>query len=42
MDGYKNLNTGDIVTFDVVNGDKGLQADNVEVVEAAKTSGKKE
>lgn len=28
-DGYKTLNEGDPVTFDVVEGDKGLRAENV-------------
>ncbi len=38
-DGYKTLNEGDPVTFDVVEGDKGLRAENV-VAKAA--SGSKE
>ena len=33
-DGYKTLNEGDPVTFDVVEGDKGLRAENV-VAQAA-------
>ena len=28
-DGYKTLNEGDSVTFDVVEGEKGLRAENV-------------
>ena len=28
-DGYKTLNEGDAVTFDVIEGDKGLRAENV-------------
>ena len=35
-DGYKTLNEGDAVTFDVVEGDKGLRAENV-VAQAAAT-----
>ena len=31
-DGYKNLNEGDAVEFDVEKGPKGLQASNVSVV----------
>jgi len=31
-DGYKNLNEGDAVQFDVEKGPKGLQASNVSVV----------
>jgi cold shock protein len=31
-DGYKNLNEGDSVEFDVQTGPKGLQASNVRVV----------
>jgi cold shock protein len=31
-DGYKNLNEGDSVEFEVQNGPKGLQASNVKVV----------
>ena len=30
--GYKTLNEGDRVEFDVVKGQKGLQADNVRVI----------
>jgi CspA family cold shock protein len=33
-DGYKGLKEGDKVTFDVIQGDKGAQADNVTVVPA--------
>lgn len=29
MDGYKSLNEGDRVEFDVTQGDKGLKAENV-------------
>ncbi len=29
MDGYKTLKQGDAVLFEVINGDKGLQATNV-------------
>ncbi|HJT25163.1 MAG TPA: cold-shock protein [bacterium] len=29
MDGYKSLNEGDRVEFDVTRGDKGLKAENV-------------
>jgi len=29
-DGYKTLNEGDIVTFETVEGEKGLRAENVE------------
>lgn len=32
-DGYKNLTEGQIVTFDVVEGQKGEQASNVTIVE---------
>lgn len=31
-DGYKSLNEGDKVTFDVVQGDRGEQASNIKVV----------
>jgi len=34
-DGYKTLNEGDPVTFDVVEGDKGLRAENVVAQTAA-------
>lgn len=34
-DGYRNLNEGDEVTFDVEQGKKGLQAANVSVTNAA-------
>jgi CspA family cold shock protein len=34
-DGYKSLNEGDEVEFDVEQGQKGLQAKNVKVVHAA-------
>ena len=36
-DGYKTLTEGDAVTFDVVEGDKGLRADNVIVTSASAT-----
>ena len=32
MDGYKSLNEGQRVSFEVVQGDKGLQAANVQAV----------
>lgn len=35
MDGYKSLNEGDIVVFDVTKGQKGDQAANVRVTESA-------
>lgn len=31
MEGYKTLNEGSTVTFDVINGEKGLQASNVQI-----------
>ena len=34
-DGYKTLKEGDPVTFNVVQGDKGPQADQVQVLEKA-------
>lgn len=34
-DGYKALNENDVVEFDVVKGKKGLQADQVVLLEAA-------
>ena len=34
MDGYKSLKEGDRVSFDLIETDKGLQARNVEVVNA--------
>ena len=37
-DGYKTLNEGDPVTFDVVEGDKGLRAENVLAQTAAAES----
>lgn len=35
-DGYKNLEEGDAVTFDIVQGEKGPRAENVVPVSAAK------
>ena len=32
MDGYKSLNEGQRVSFEVVQGDKGLQAANVQAI----------
>ncbi len=40
-DGYKTLNEGDPVTFDVVEGDKGLRAENV-VAQTATPEGTEE
>lgn len=37
-DGYRELNEGDKVQFDVEQGQKGLQASNVNVTEAAPAS----
>jgi len=34
MDGYKTLKQGDQVSFDIVDGDKGLQAVNVALADA--------
>jgi CspA family cold shock protein len=36
-DGYKTLNEGDAVTFDIVEGDKGLRAENVIAASAQAT-----
>jgi CspA family cold shock protein len=36
-DGYKNLAGGEIVSFDVVEGEKGLRAENVVRLSAAKS-----
>ncbi|MHC4726877.1 MAG: cold-shock protein, partial [Planctomycetota bacterium] len=36
-DGYKTLTEGDAVTFDIVEGDKGLRAENVIVTSASAT-----
>jgi CspA family cold shock protein len=36
--GYRNLNEGDLVVFDTEQGQKGLQAKNVEVTQAADPS----
>lgn len=33
--GYKSLQEGDLVSFDISQGQKGPQADNVEIVESA-------
>ena len=38
-DGYRNLNEGDEVEFDVEQGQKGLQASNVTVANAAPVGG---
>lgn len=38
-DGYKTLDEGDEVTFNVVQGQKGQQAADVEVTKKAKTNG---
>jgi len=42
MEGYKTLKTNDKVTFDVVQGQKGPQAADVKLVEAAKETAKEE
>jgi len=34
MDGYKTLKAGQMVSFDIVRGDKGLHATNIQLVEA--------
>jgi CspA family cold shock protein len=34
-EGYKKLNTGDKVTFDIGNGPKGPQANNIQVTQPA-------
>lgn len=36
MDGYKTVNVNDVVEFDVVEGDRGLQAHNIQVVKEPK------
>ena len=36
MDGYKTLKAGQLVTFDAVDGPKGLHAANIKAVESAK------
>lgn len=38
-DGYKSLTEGDPVTFDVIEGDKGLRAENVVAQAASESSG---
>ena len=35
MDGYRTLDKGDRVRFDTVQGEKGIQAQDVELIEAA-------
>ena len=37
MDGYKSLKEGDAVEFDVIQGDKGPQADNVRMLGGEET-----
>jgi CspA family cold shock protein len=41
-DGYRNLNEGDVVEFEVGQGQKGPQARNVSVVRAAEPQGRRE
>ncbi len=36
MDGYKTLKAGQLVTFDAVDGPKGLHATNIKAVESAR------
>ena len=36
MDGYKTLKAGQLVTFDAVDGPKGLHAANIQAVESAR------
>ena len=36
MDGYKTVNVNDVVEFDVVEGDRGLQAHNIQVIKEPK------
>ena len=38
MDGYKTLKAGQLVTFDAVDGPKGLHAANIRAVESARDS----
>lgn len=38
-DGYKTLEEGDRVTFKIVDGEKGLRAENVEVLSGSKSEG---
>lgn len=38
MDGYKTLKAGQLVTFDAVDGPKGLHAANIQTVESASDS----
>ncbi len=33
MDGYKTLKTGQVVQFDLIEGDKGKQAQNIQTVQ---------
>ncbi len=40
VEGYKTLREGDLVKYEVIKGDKGLQAAEVEVLEKAKRAKK--